>query len=319
MSLLPDNFAALLYLKNQCRKWKNIAFLMLIISFLLFFKLISRSSSEPGNIDNDVSKYIATIKIDGIIFDDDYRTKILKKIATQDNIKAVIVNIDSPGGGVVGSEILYNNLREIAKHKPIVTIMGSMAASGGYMAAIASDYIIARNGTLTGSIGVVIQASEITNLADKIGVKFLTYKSSPLKAAPSPFEKTSPKIDQVINESIRDTYEFFSGLVLERRGDKLNKKNLNNIIDGRVFTGRQAIKAGLVDEIGGEAEALSYLKTTAQINVDDIEVKEISIKEEESKFLGQFLGESAVNKFLGLHKKNEQVMAIWDLNNYSIK
>ena len=209
MSLLPDNFAALLYLKNQCRKWKNIAFLMLIVSFLLFFKLISHPSA--GNIENDVSDYIATIKIDGIIFDDNYRTKILKKLDTQNNIKAVIVNIDSPGGGVVGSEILYNNLREIAKYKPIVTVMGSMAASGGYMAAIASDYIIARNGTLTGSIGVIIQASEFTNLADKIGVKFLTYKSSPLKATPSPFEKTNPKVDQVINESIKDTYEFFSG------------------------------------------------------------------------------------------------------------
>ena len=318
MSLLPDNFAALLYLKNQCRKWKNIAFLMIIISFLLFFKLASKSS-DSGDIENDASDYIATIKIDGIIFDDDYRTKILKKLATQNNIKAVIVNIDSPGGGVVGSEILYNNLREIAKHKPIITVMGSMAASGGYMAAIASDYIIARNGTLTGSIGVIIQASEFTDLADKIGVKFLTYKSSPLKASPSPFEKTNPKVDQVINESIKDTYEFFSGLVLERRGDKLNKKNLDHIIDGRIFTGRQAIKAGLIDEIGGEAEALAYLKTTGKIDTDNIEIKEVSIKEEESKFLGQFLGESAVSKILGLHQKNEQVMAIWNLNNYSFR
>lgn len=315
MSLLPDNFAALLYLKNQCRKWKNIAFLMLIVSFLLFFKLISHPSA--GNIENDVSDYIATIKIDGIIFDDNYRTKILKKLATQNNIKAVIVNIDSPGGGVVGSEILYNNLREIAKYKPIVTVMGSMAASGGYMAAIASDYIIARNGTLTGSIGVIIQASEFTNLADKIGVKFLTYKSSPLKATPSPFEKTNPKVDQVINESIKDTYEFFSGLVLDRRDGKLNKKNLDHIIDGRIFTGRQAIKAGLIDEIGGEDEALAYLKTIGKIDIDNMEVKEIPIKEEERDFLGKFLGESSVSKVLGLHKKNEQIMAIWNLNNYS--
>ena len=315
MSLLPDNFAALLYLKNQCRKWKNIAFLMLIVSFLLFFKLISHHSA--GNIENDVSDYIATIKIDGIIFDDNYRTKILKKLATQNNIKAVIVNIDSPGGGVVGSEILYNNLREIAKYKPIVTVMGSMAASGGYMAAIASDYIIARNGTLTGSIGVIIQASEFTNLADKIGVKFLTYKSSPLKATPSPFEKTNPKVDQVINESIKDTYEFFSGLVLDRRDGKLNKKNLDHIIDGRIFTGRQAIKAGLIDEIGGEDEALAYLKTIGKIDIDNMEVKEIPIKEEERDFLGKFLGESSVSKVLGLHKKNEQIMAIWNLNNYS--
>jgi len=317
MSLLPDNFAALLYLKNQCRKWKNIAFLMLIVSFLLFFKLVLKSSDSSGNIENDVGDYIATIKIDGVIFDDDYRTKILKKLAAQNNIKAVIVNIDSPGGGVVGSEILYNNLREIAKQKPIVTVMGSMAASGGYMTAIASDYIIARNGTLTGSIGVIIQSSEFTNLADKIGVKFLTYKSSPLKATPSPFEKTNPRVDQVINESIRDTYGFFSSLVLERRGDRLNKKNLHNIIDGRIFTGRQAMKAGLIDEIGGEAEALSYLKTVRKIDTENIEIKEISIKEEESKFLGQFLGEDSISKILGLHKKNEQVMAIWDLNSYS--
>lgn len=320
MSLLPDNFAALIYLKSQCRKWKNIAYLMIIITFLLGTKLIfSSSDTTNNNLESDISNYIASIKIEGIIFDDDYRTKILKKIAEQKNIKAVIINVDSPGGGVVGSEVLYDNLREIAKNKPIVAVMGAMATSGGYMTSIASDHIIARNGTLTGSIGVIIQSSEFTGMADKLGIKFLTYKSSPLKGAPSPFEKSNPAVERVINESIKDTYEFFSGLVIERRGNKLKKKDLATITDGRIFTGRQALKEGLVDQIGGEKEALAYLKTK-QIDTENLPVKEVSIEEPEDGFVSKLVGKEslskAVAKSLGFKEKSEQIMAIWDIKSY---
>lgn len=313
MSLSSDNFTAAIHLRDQARKWKNISFLMIIAIALLAFRLLFGSSSGDVAKDIDSGDYVASITIDGIIFDDDYRNEILEKIAEQKNIKAVIVNIDSPGGGIVGSENLYYNLSEIAKKKPIVVVMGSVAASGGYMASLASDYIIARNGTLTGSIGVIIQTSEFTELASKVGVKFLTYKSSPLKGSPSPFEKANPLADKVINESVKDSYAYFSSLVKERRDGKI-KGDFSQIADGRIFTGRQAFEAGLIDEIGGKAEAVKYLKSK-NIDTEKFPVRRVDLKKPDNTFLSKMLGEESTTKILqkitGINAENQQLMSIW--------
>ena len=314
MSLSSDNFTALIHLRDKARKWKNIAYLMLVTIFLLSFRILFGSGNDATQ-SIDTGEYIANINVEGIIMDDDYRTEMLEKIAAQKNIKAVIVNINSPGGGIVGSENLYSNLRAIAKNKPIVVVMGSLAASGGYMAAVAADHIIAHNGTLTGSVGVIMQTSEFTELANKLGVKFLTYKSSPLKGSPSPFEKSNPQVDRVINESIKDSYEFFSDLVKERRGNKL-PKNQSEILDGRVFTGRQALAKGLVDEIGGKAEALNYL-STQKIDIAKFPVKNIELSKPQSGLLGQLVGEETmakvISKITGFNVQGEQLMSVWRL------
>jgi protease-4 len=312
MSLSSDNFTALIHLRDKARKWKNIAYLMLIAIFLLSFRILFGGGNDATqNI--EVGDYIASVNIEGIIMDDDYRTEVLEKIADQKNIKAVIVNINSPGGGIVGSENLYENLRAIAKNKPIVVVMGSLAASGGYMAAVASDYIIAHNGTLTGSVGVIMQTSEVTELAKKLGVKFLTYKSSPLKGSPSPFEKSNPQADQAINDSIKDSYQFFANLVKERRGAKL--KNEDGILDGRVFTGRQALQKGLVDEIGGKSEALNYLKNNYKIDLDKFPVKKIELAKTDNGLLGRLFGEEKMAKIIsritGFSAQSEQLMSVW--------
>lgn len=315
MSLSSDNFTALIHLRDQARRWKNISFLMIIALLLLAFRIIF-GTNDDVNKNIDAGDYIASINIEGIILDDDYRTEILDKISEQKNIKAVIVNINSPGGGIVGSEVLYENLRAIAQKKPIVVVMGSLAASGGYMASLASDHIIARNGTLTGSIGVIMQSSEFTDLANKLGVKFITYKSSILKGAPSPFEKTNPQIDRVINDSIKDSYEFFSELVKQRRGNKLDKNNLASIIDGRIFTGRQALKSGLIDEIGGKNEALKYLNTEKKIDINKFPVKKVELQKPEGMLLERLLGEETmakvVEKITGFSAQNKQLMSIWN-------
>lgn len=303
---MSDNLAALIYLKSKVHKWKNIALLLGIFSLLLVLRFVS-----GGTLSNDVveSDAIVNIKIDGVIFEDDFRSKVLKEIAEEKSVKAVIVNIDSPGGGIVGSEILFDDLRKIAAQKPIVVLMGSVAASGGYMAAVASDHIIAHNGTLTGSIGVLMESQEVTELANKIGVKFKTYKSSPLKGSPSPFEKSNAMVDGVIQESIADSYAYFSDLVRERRGEKLNKKLGNAILDGRVFTGRQALQAGLIDEIGGKDQALAYLSAN-KIDVKKLPIKDVEITENKEKFFDKFL--SLVSFFNGSKTagSTHQIMAI---------
>ena len=303
---MSDNLAALIYLKSKVHKWKNIALLLGIFSLLLVLRFVS-----GGTLSNDVveSDAIVNIKIDGVIFEDDFRSKVLKEIAEEKSVKAVIVNIDSPGGGIVGSEILFDDLRKIAAQKPIVVLMGSVAASGGYMAAVASDHIIAHNGTLTGSIGVLMESQEVTELDNKIGIKFKTYKSSPLKGSPSPFEKSNAMVDGVIQESIADSYAYFSDLVRERRGEKLNKKLGNAILDGRVFTGRQALQAGLIDEIGGKDQALAYLSAN-KIDVKKLPIKDVEITENKEKFFDKFL--SLVSFFNGSKTagSTHQIMAI---------
>ncbi len=298
-----DNLAALTYLKNKLHKWKNIALLLAFFSIVLLLRLVAGGGLSEG-FGGD---YIADVKINGVIFEDDDRSEILAKVAEENSIKAVIVNIDSPGGGIVGSEILFNDLRKIAEKKPMVVLMGSVAASGGYMAAVASDHIIAYNGTLTGSIGVLMQAAEVIDLASKLGIKFNTYKSSPLKGSPSPFERSNFLVDKVIKDSISDSYSFFVELVKERRGQKLNKLSENEIFDGRVFTGRQALKAGLIDEIGGKDQAVAYLEKSSA-DLKGLPLHEVSIIKDKKGFLEKVLG------FLpfGNESKsfNKQIMAI---------
>lgn len=303
MSDLSNNLAILSYLKDKVHKWRNVSILLLVIVGLLFARMIFGSSISDKI---ETGSYIAEILIEDTIFENDYRSKILKKIKNDSSVDALIVQINSPGGSIVGSEILYNELRSIAKEKPIVVLMNSIATSGGYMAAIAADHIISHNGTLTGSIGVLLQSAEMVDLAKKIGVSFKTYKSAPLKASPSPFEKTSPTVNRVIQASIADSADFFFDLVKERRGSKLNKSNHSQIFDGRVFTGRQALKVGLIDEIGNKDSALAYLKK--KHGITDLEVKKVELQNPRDVLFKKLSGSLP---FIGLKgDSNNKIMAI---------
>lgn len=302
----PNNIAALIYLKDKVHKWKNVALMLAVFASFLLLKSLFGFGFEGGVIEE---ASIASIKIDQIIFEDDFRSKVLKEIADNDSIKAVVVNIDSPGGGIVGSEILFNDLRAIAAKKPMVVLMGSLAASGGYMAAIASDYIVAHNGTLTGSIGVLMEAPNVASLAEKVGVTLRTYKSAPLKGSPSPFEKSNPLVDRVIQGSIDDSYKFFTDLVKSRRGDKLNKKMINIAFDGRAFTGRQALEIGLVDKVGSKTDAMDYL-ASLKIDVKNLPVHEVEITQSEKKLLDKFLGILPFFNGGKFANRGEQIMAV---------
>jgi len=299
-----NNIATIIYLKDKLHKWKNIAILSLIFSIILTLKFIFAGPELSASGD----EFIAEVNIEGVIFQNKYRSKVLEKIAKDDKIKAVLVNINSPGGGIVGSEVLYENLKNISLSKPIVVLMGSVAASGGYMAAMASDHVIARNGTLTGSIGVIMESPNVAELAEKVGVKFNSYKSSPLKAAPSLFENPSEYVNKVIQSSIDDSYSFFVSLVMDSRAKKINKKYQKIAFDGRVFTGRQALKVGLIDKIGGKKEALDYL---SKQNIDkDLALKEVKIYKEEKNFIERMFSKVPFfDKFSSIDRSS-QIMAI---------
>jgi protease-4 len=295
---MQTNMVTLLYLRDKVRKLKNISLLLLLLCFFLVYQLIFFDNESV--IESD---HIASIKIEGVIFEDDYRSKILRQLAINSSTKAVVATINSPGGGIVGSEILYQDLKNIANKKPLVILIESAAASGAYMASLASDYIIAYNGSITGSIGVLMESYELTNLANKIGVTFNNYKSSPLKGSPSMFEKSNIAVNNAIQDSINDSYNFFIDLVKERRGKKIKAKN---IFDGRILTGRQALNAGLIDSIGGKEEVAKFL-LSKKIDINKIPLKEVEITEPEKNFI-----KSIVGKIPFLHNttaKNPQIMA----------
>ena len=180
----------------------------------------------------------------GIIVEDDERDRALADLADDSATKALLVRIDSPGGTVVGGETLYRRLRQIAEHKPVVAVMGELATSAAYMTAIGSDWIVAREGTLTGSIGVIMQTADFTGLLDKIGVKPETVKSSPLKAQPNPLEPFYPGGARG-NPSCRRSMSTICSPTWCRERRKFSAEQLAAVADGSVFTGRQAQSNGL--------------------------------------------------------------------------
>ena len=150
-------------------------------------------------------------------------------------------------------------VRRLAAEKPVVAQVGTLAASAGYMIASASDHIVARKSSIVGSIGVLVQFPDLTGLMDKIGIKLEEVKSSPLKAEPSPFNVTTDEERAMIRAMILDSYDWFVGLVDERR--PLTRAEVTALADGSIFTGRQALDKKLVDALGGETEAVDWLAT----------------------------------------------------------
>ena len=285
-------------LKKQILFWRTFAVLA-VIALIIF---------QFGNFDTIKDKnHIAVLNISNIITDNPKRSKALIKVANDDLIKALIVNIDSPGGTVVGGEALYLHLREVSSKKPVVAVISDLATSAGYMTAIAADKIFARQSSITGSIGVIIQTTDITVLLDKIGIKPEAIKSSPLKAQPSPLEPMSNKTRSATRLVVEDIFNMFIDMVSTRRN--MNRQTVKKLADGRIYTGRQAVKNGLIDAIGGEKEALNWLSSAKNID-KHLPLKLLRFDEEESfikKILDRFLGKILISDGLRL----DGLVSLW--------
>jgi protease-4 len=208
---------------------------------------------------------IARINIEGLIRSDQERVEALERLE-KSQAAAVIVHINSPGGTTAGSEQLYDALVRLKAKKPLVVVVEGLAASGGYITAIAADHIIAQQSSLVGSIGVLFQFPNFTELLKTVGVKVEEVKSSPLKAAPNGFEPTSPEARAALDALVKDSYAWFRGLVKERRG--MDDALLEKVADGRVFTGRQAVDLKLIDQLGDEKAAVAWLVAEKKIKSD---------------------------------------------------
>jgi protease IV len=219
--------------------------------------------------------HVARVTVEGVIVNDPERDRALADLAKDKSAKALIVHIDSPGGTVVGGEGLYRLLRQVAEHKPVVAVMGELGTSAAYMAALGCDHIVAHDGTLTGSIGVILQTTDITGLLEKVGIKPETVKSGPLKAQPNPLEPFTAEAREATRKVVGDVYEMFVSLVQERR--ELSREQIAAVADGRVLTGRQAKASGLVDMLGGEREARDWLSSARGIDeampVHDVDLR----------------------------------------------
>jgi protease IV len=261
MSLETDHIVDRRRTRRKVTFWRVVAFLIAIIAVV---GIAAALRGPGGTFVQPIAAQISRVTIQGIIRGDEDRTKALDNLANSRATRAVIIHIDSPGGTTAGSEELHDALRRVALKKPTVVVVDGMAASGGYIAAMAADHIIARNTSLVGSIGVLFQFPNVTHLLDTIGVKVEEIKSSPLKAAPNGLEPTSPEAHAAIEALVVDSYAWFKGMVQDRR--KLDGEALDHVADGRVFTGRQAISLKLADEIGSEREAIDWLAKTSQID-----------------------------------------------------
>jgi protease-4 len=199
---------------------------------------------------------IARVHVDGLIRSNNDRIEALERLE-KSRAAAVVVHINSPGGTTAGSEQLYDALVRLKAKKPMVVVVEGLAASGGYITAIAADHIVAQQSSLVGSIGVLFQYPNFTELLKTVGVKVEEVKSSPLKAAPNGFEPTSPEARAALDALVKDSYAWFRGLVKSRRG--MDDTLLEKVADGRVFTGRQALDLKMVDQLGDEKTAIAWL------------------------------------------------------------
>lgn len=245
-------------LQRRLWRWRLFAALAVLLAVGSLF--------WPGSDFKKYSDHVARVRIDGLITGDQATLNLLDEIGKSDKVKAVIIRIDSPGGTTAGSEALYEQIRKISRNKPVVAVMDTVAASGGYITAIATDYIVARGNTITGSIGVIFSFPEISKLLDTLGIKMEEIKSGELKAEPSPFKPVSDHVRAVSNDMVQESFAWFTGLVAERR--HLTPERVAVLADGRVYTGRQAVTAKLIDALGGEDVALQWLASEKKISPD---------------------------------------------------
>lgn len=295
MALLADQRRA----RRRLMRWRFVAILAAVLAVLIAFQDQFVEATGP---------YVARVEINSVIVEDQDRSILLQDLVSDPDVEAVILALNSPGGTTYGGEQLLKELDKIRAEKPVVAVMGTMATSAAYMAALGADHILAGETTLTGSIGVILQSAQITGLLEKIGIEATVIKSGDNKAVPNPFEPLTAEGRDQVQATIDETFNWFLNLVMKRRD--LSSGSIETVSDGRVMTGRMALETGLVDDIGAEAEAVKWLQTEHGLSVDaDIYTvwpipSPPSFTEE---LVGELFGKSQISEALML----DGLVALW--------
>jgi protease IV len=255
MYKLADILYERIKLKNNLFTYKilvSVLILCLCVMSLFFTKKTSHGDQ------------IAKLYINDIIVEDQDLINITNDIENNNDIKAVIIMFSSPGGTAYGGELLYNAIKRISQKKPVVAVFGTMATSAAYLAAVAADHIVCGYSSMTGSIGVLIDGFDYTELMSKLGIKSRIYKTSEFKASPSPFTKTTPQIDKYINNTLDQQLDYFAQTVkLERNFSDVEIRKVSN---GKIYLGVEALNLKLIDELGTEEQAHEFLEDIYDIN-----------------------------------------------------
>ena len=284
------------YLSKRSLIIKRFAAVLISIIIIFSFFLFGSKGKD----------YIATISIEGIINDPIDALSDLKDIGESSNAKALLVNINSPGGTFVSSKELYDKIKEISEKIPVATYMREMATSGGYLVSLASQKIFSNVGTITGSVGVILQTAEITKLLNKIGINPIVIKSGDLKATPNPLEGMSEKDSEYLNNIIKSMQLEFLDIVSENRD--IENETLRIISDGRIFTGKQAKELNLVDFIGSKKDAIQWLKEKAKVP-QDIDIIDFSKETQYEKLINMRLFNE--NFYFMKNNIHNGFLAIW--------
>ncbi|MBY0354524.1 MAG: signal peptide peptidase SppA [Rickettsiales bacterium] len=257
MAISSDMLIERSRMKRQISFWRLAA-----IGAIVFFLVLMIETPDVASVG---TSYIARVDIEGVITDDLAEQKLLDDLGNNDNVKAVILYMNTPGGTAVGGEELFKRIIKLKEKKPVIALMRSLCTSAGVMSAVAADRIYASNGTITGSIGVILQTADVTELASKVGVLPVIVKSGPLKGSPSPFEKLDPAGRAVVQSLIDDFHKVFVQLVADAR--HLPYATVAALADGRVLSAHQALDAKLIDAIGGEDEARQWLMENKKLDL----------------------------------------------------
>jgi protease-4 len=254
MSLETDLLIDRRRLKRRIVVWRTLAVLALIGAALVVWRGQAGILGGPR---------VARLTVSGIITQDRKLDDQVVKLAADNRVKALIVEIDSPGGSVAGGESLHDAIAQVAAKKPVVVVMDGIAASAGYMIAVPAARIFAQSGTLTGSIGVLLPTGEVSGLLKTLGVSVDDITSGPLKDQPSFTKPMTPEGRAVLQGLVMDMYDQFVEMVAT--GRHMDPDKVRQLGDGRAYTGRQALKLGLVDAIGGEHAARAWLATDRDV------------------------------------------------------
>ncbi len=305
MSINADDIIDRRRLRKKISFWRIATFVILGLTLL---GMIALGLNKAG-ISGASSDHIARVNITGVITNDEPMLKLLKNLKEDDMVKAVILNISSPGGSTVGGEAMFEAVRELAEVKPVTTSVGTLAASAGYMIASASDHIVARRSSIVGSIGVLFQYADASELLDKVGVKVKAIKSSPMKAEPNPFNPASDESIAMIDRLIQDSYKWFVDIVADRRNMK--EYEVLRLADGSIFTGSQSLDNGLVDAIGGEDKALEWLNDEKKI-AEDLKVIEHKPKRPTDSIFDNPAAIYKIARIFGIKVSNSEAKALED-------
>ncbi len=290
-------------LKRRVTLWRVVA--VLAVAVLLILALPLREGG--GRLLPGGGAHVARFSISGIITDDRKTIEALDRAGRDGSVRAVIVAIDSPGGSVAGGEGLHHAIARLAERKPVVATMAGTAASAGYMVSLPAARVFAREATVTGSIGVILQAFDVSQLMDWLGIRPETLASGAFKAQPNPFQPLSDQGREQLMRVVRDLHEQFVAMVAE--GRHLPPERVRELADGRVFTGREALALGLVDAIGGEAEARAWLAENRSVPAN-LPIRDIETRSFAERNFGALL-QGVVRSFLSEWLLVDRVRAVW--------